>query len=114
MLATIAPDVLPEISPARRAGLKLDDPVAAVRAGVRRLRARGATRVLLMTQGPRKVGILGLKARILEAQGKDRAPVLREQLALMKSLPATQVNPETLQKVEKELASLEAAPHAQR
>ena len=30
----------------------------------------------LMTQGPRKVGILGLKARILEAQGKDKAPVL--------------------------------------
>ncbi len=68
----------------------------------------------LMTEGPRKVGILGLKARILGAQGKDKAPVLREQLALMKSLPASQVNPESQQKVEKELASLEAAPHAQR
>ena len=68
----------------------------------------------LMTEGPRKVGILGLKARILDAQGKDKAPVLREQLALMKSLPASQVNPESRQKVEKELASLEAAPHAQR
>ncbi len=68
----------------------------------------------LMTQGPRKVGILGLKAKILQAQGKDRTPVLREQLALMKSLPASQVNPATQQKVEKELASLEAAPHAQR
>jgi tetratricopeptide (TPR) repeat protein len=68
----------------------------------------------LMTQGPRKVGILGLKARILEVQGKDRAPVLREQLALLKSLPATQRNPETQAKVEKELAALEAAPHAQR
>jgi tetratricopeptide (TPR) repeat protein len=41
----------------------------------------------LMPQGPRKVGILGLKARILEAQGKDRAPVLREQLALLRTLP---------------------------
>ena len=68
----------------------------------------------LMTQGPRKVGILGLKARILEAQGKDKAPVLREQLALLKSLPATQRNPETQANVEKELAALEAAPHAQR
>ena len=68
----------------------------------------------LMTQGPRKVGILGLKARILEAQGKDKAPVLREQLALIKSLPSTQRNPETQEKVEKELAALEAAPHAQR
>ena len=67
-----------------------------------------------MTEGPRKVGVLGLKARILDAQGKDKAPVLREQLALMKSLPANQVNPETQQKVEKELANLGAAPHAQR
>jgi thiol-disulfide isomerase/thioredoxin len=68
----------------------------------------------LMTQGPRKVGILGLKARILEAQGKDKVPVLREQLALIKTLPATQRNPETQEKVEKELAALEAAPRAQR
>jgi hypothetical protein len=68
----------------------------------------------LMPQGPRKVGILGLKARILEAQGKDRAPVLREQLALIKTLPATQRNPATQEKIEKELAALEAAPHAQR
>jgi tetratricopeptide (TPR) repeat protein/thiol-disulfide isomerase/thioredoxin len=66
----------------------------------------------LMSQGPRKVGVLGLKARILEAQGKDKAPVLREQLALIKSLPATQRNPETEEKLQKELASLEAAPHA--
>jgi len=66
----------------------------------------------LMSQGPRKVGILGLKARILEAQGKDKTPVLREQLALIKSLPATQRNPETEAKLQKELASLEAAPHA--
>ena len=68
----------------------------------------------LMTQGPRRVGILGLKARILEAQGKDKTPVLREQVALMKTLPAHQVNPEMQQKVEKELATLEVAPHAQR
>jgi thiol:disulfide interchange protein len=66
----------------------------------------------LMPQGPRKVGILGLKARILEAQGKDKAPVLREQLALIRSLPATQRNPEAEAKVQKELAALEAQPHA--
>ena len=66
----------------------------------------------LMSQGPRKVGILGLKARILEAQGKDKTPVLREQLALIKGLPATQRNPETEAKLQKELAALEAAPHA--
>ena len=40
--------------------------------------------------------------------------MLREQLALVKSLPATQRNPETQQKLEKELAAIEAAPHAQR
>jgi hypothetical protein len=68
----------------------------------------------LMPQGPRKVGILGLKARILEAQGKDKAPVLREQLALMNSLPATQRNPETEQKIEAELKALGSASQAAR
>ncbi|HVP60325.1 MAG TPA: thioredoxin family protein [Myxococcaceae bacterium] len=68
----------------------------------------------LMPQGPRKVGILGLKARILEAEGKDRAPVLRERLGLSKTLPGTQRNPETEQKIEQELKALEAGPHAKR
>ena len=67
-----------------------------------------------MPQGPRKVGILALKARILEAQGKDKAPVLREQLALIQSLPATQRNPETEQKIEAELKALGNGPHAAR
>jgi tetratricopeptide (TPR) repeat protein len=66
----------------------------------------------LMSQGPRKVGVLGLKARILEAQGKDKIPVLREQLALIRSLPATQRNPQAEEKLQKELAALEAQPHA--
>lgn len=66
----------------------------------------------LMTQGPRKVGILGLKARILQAQGKDRAPVLREQLTLLRTLPGTQRQPEVEQRVEAELKALGAAPHA--
>jgi tetratricopeptide (TPR) repeat protein len=66
----------------------------------------------LMPQGPRKAGILGLKARILAAQGKDQAPVLREQLSLLKTLPSTQRQPETEQRVEAELKALAAAPHA--
>src|SRR5215470_16403938 len=66
----------------------------------------------LMSQGPRKVGILGLKAKILDAQGKDKTPVLREQLALLRTLPSTQRQPETEQRIQKELAALEAAPHA--
>ncbi|HUM10037.1 MAG TPA: thioredoxin family protein [Myxococcaceae bacterium] len=66
----------------------------------------------LMPQGPRKVGILGLKARILQAQGKDRAPVLREQLALLRTLPASQRSAETEEKVAQELKGLEAGPHA--
>jgi tetratricopeptide (TPR) repeat protein len=68
----------------------------------------------LMPEGPRKVGILGLKARILDAQGKDRVPVLQEQLTLLRSLPASQRNPETEQKVEAELKALGMAPHAAR
>ena len=68
----------------------------------------------LMPQGPRKLSILGLKARILEAEGKDKAPVLREQLALIRSLPATQRNPETEQKVEAELKALGSASQAAR
>jgi len=68
----------------------------------------------LMPQGPRKLSILGLKARILEAQGKDKAPVLREQLALIRSLPATQRNPETEQKIEAELKALGSASQAAR
>jgi tetratricopeptide (TPR) repeat protein len=68
----------------------------------------------LMPQGPRKVGILGLKARILEAQGKDKAPVLREQLALIKTLPATQRNPATEEKIEAELKALGSASQAAR
>jgi 2',3'-cyclic-nucleotide 2'-phosphodiesterase (5'-nucleotidase family) len=53
VLATISPSVLPGIPLAARRGLSLDAPVAAVRAAVRRLRARGAAWVILMTQGPR-------------------------------------------------------------
>ncbi|MGZ6081298.1 MAG: thioredoxin family protein [Myxococcaceae bacterium] len=68
----------------------------------------------LMSQGPRKVGILGLKARILKAEGKDPTPVLREQLALFRTLPSTQQNPETAKRIEAELKALGAAPTAKR
>jgi hypothetical protein len=60
-----------------------------------------------MPQGPRKVGILGLKARILAARGKDRTPVLREQLALLDSLPKTEGRRETRKKIEAELKAAE-------
>jgi tetratricopeptide (TPR) repeat protein len=66
----------------------------------------------LMTQGPRKVGVLGLKARILEAQGKDRTPVLREQLALLQSLPSTQRQPETEKRIQAQLKALETGASA--
>ena len=67
-----------------------------------------------MPQGPRKVGVLGLKAKILAAQGKDTAPVLREQLALLQTLPKTQKQPQTEQRIEAELKALQGQPHATR
>ncbi|HVR60536.1 MAG TPA: 5'-nucleotidase, partial [Polyangia bacterium] len=79
ILATISPDVLPEIAPARRAGLIIDDPIAAARAGVRRLRARGATRVLLMTQGPRgdrALATVDAFARALGSVAADRPDLI--------------------------------------
>jgi hypothetical protein len=67
-----------------------------------------------MSQGPRKVGILGLKARILKAEGKNPTPVLQEQLALLRSLPSTQRQPETEQRITAELKALGVAPTAKR
>lgn len=65
-----------------------------------------------MPRGPRKVGVLGLKVRILAAQGKDTAPVLREQLALLRTLPPAQKQPGAEQRLEAELRALDAGPHA--
>jgi tetratricopeptide (TPR) repeat protein len=67
-----------------------------------------------MPQGPRKVGILGLKARILAAQGKDKTPVLREQLALIDTLPKTAGLENTRNRVEAELKAAAEQPHAKR
>ncbi|HVV17449.1 MAG TPA: 5'-nucleotidase C-terminal domain-containing protein [Polyangia bacterium] len=53
VLATISPSVLPGIPPGRLAGLGLTDPAAAIREGVTRLRREGATRVVVLTDGPR-------------------------------------------------------------
>ncbi|MEA2700472.1 MAG: hypothetical protein QOI66_4743, partial [Myxococcales bacterium] len=71
VLATIAPEVLPEIAVAARRGLTLEDPATAIRAGVRRLRARGATRVLVMTQGPRDARALSSIEALARQLGDD-------------------------------------------
>jgi tetratricopeptide (TPR) repeat protein len=66
----------------------------------------------LMTQGPRRIGILALKARILEAQGKPRGAVLREELAVLRRLPKAQRRPEAEKKLQAELAELPDSPEA--
>jgi thiol-disulfide isomerase/thioredoxin len=58
-----------------------------------------------MDRGQRRIGVLGLKAKILKAQGKPAAAVLREQLEVLRALPATQRNPEMEAKIERELGS---------
>src|SRR5262249_29946895 len=67
-----------------------------------------------MPQGPRKVGILGLKAPILAAHGKDQTPVLREQLARIDSLPKTASRDNTRKRIEAELKAAGDQSHAQR
>jgi tetratricopeptide (TPR) repeat protein len=59
----------------------------------------------LMTQGPRRVGILGLKVKILAAQGKPTEPVLREELSVLRALPSTQKRPQAEAEIEKQLAA---------
>ena len=56
-----------------------------------------------MTRGSRRVGILGLKERILAAAGKPVQGVLREQLEVMRSLPQSQRNPDSEARVEAKL-----------
>ena len=57
-----------------------------------------------MTRGPRRVGILGLKVKILAAAGKPVDAVLHEQLEVMRALPKNQRRPETEKKLEDQLA----------
>jgi 2',3'-cyclic-nucleotide 2'-phosphodiesterase (5'-nucleotidase family) len=59
VLATLSPTVLSGIASPSRAGLSLDEPLDVIRRTVRRLRAGGATHVILMVQGPR--GARGLE-----------------------------------------------------
>ena len=58
-----------------------------------------------MDRGQRRVGVLGLKAKILKAEGKPVASVLREQLEVLRALPANQRRPEMEAKIERELGS---------
>ena len=56
-----------------------------------------------MTRGQRRLGILGLKAKILGAEGKPSDAVVREQLEVSRELPKTQRNPQLEAKLEEQL-----------
>ena len=58
-----------------------------------------------MDRGQRRVGILGLKAKILKAEGKSTTAVLREQLEVLRSLPKTQRKPDLEVEIERKLAT---------
>jgi len=58
-----------------------------------------------MDRGQRRVGILGLKAKILQAEGKSATGVWREQLEVLRSLPKTQRRPEQEAEIERKLAT---------
>jgi predicted Zn-dependent protease len=58
-----------------------------------------------MDRGQRRVGILGLKAKILKAEGKPVTAVLREQLDVLRSLPSTQRRPEMEADLERQLGT---------
>ncbi|HKB75690.1 MAG TPA: thioredoxin family protein [Myxococcales bacterium] len=57
-----------------------------------------------MTRGQRRIGVLGLKARILEKEGKPTAAVVQEQLEVVRELPRTQRSPELEAQLQKKLA----------
>jgi|GEM_PF-1759793 len=69
VVATISPAVIAGIPPSAFKGLSLDDPATAARAGLRRLRQRGARVLVLIAQGPR------------DASALDRVDALARQLA---------------------------------
>ena len=58
-------------------------------------------------QGPRKVGLYGLKEKIAKALGKPVEPVLREELALMETLPKTLRRPKAEERIKAQLAKKE-------
>ena len=57
----------------------------------------------MMPRSQRRIGILGLKAKILEAEGKPGGAVLQEQLEVLRGLPLPQRNPEQEAKLEEQL-----------
>ena len=57
----------------------------------------------MMPKSQRRIGILGLKAKILKAQGKSTDAVLHEQLDVLRSLPAPQRNPDLEGKISEQL-----------
>jgi 2',3'-cyclic-nucleotide 2'-phosphodiesterase (5'-nucleotidase family) len=73
VLATIAPSVLPGIAAPARAGLALDDPVAALVGGVTRLRARGTTHLVVMVQGTRGADALAAVDALAKALASQAA-----------------------------------------
>jgi tetratricopeptide (TPR) repeat protein len=57
-----------------------------------------------MTRGQRQISVLGLKAKILAAEGKSTGDVMRERLAIFHELPQSQQNPDTEQSLAKAVA----------
>ncbi len=57
----------------------------------------------MMPRSQRRVGILGLKARVLKAAGKPADAVVREQLEVLRALPAPQRSPEQETRLEEQL-----------
>jgi hypothetical protein len=60
-----------------------------------------------MSRGQRRIGVLGLKAKILAAEGKPTSGVIREQLAVFHELPKTQQGAATGERLQRELAQAE-------
>ena len=57
----------------------------------------------MMPRSQRRIGILGLKAKILGAEGKPVDAVVREQLDVLRALPAPQRDPEQEARLEEQL-----------
>jgi tetratricopeptide (TPR) repeat protein len=60
-----------------------------------------------MTRGQRRLSVLGLKAKILAAEGKPTSDVVREQLAVFHELPKTQQSATTEDRLRRELSEAE-------
>jgi hypothetical protein len=74
ILATLSPLVLAGIPRENQEGLTIDPPLASVRAGVARLRARGADQVVLLTQGPRSLAGREESLALQRELGRGPAP----------------------------------------